>query len=140
MTNRIYIIGAGTIGCALAVFLQQQHREVILVKASKQTPPHKATIEVVLKDGRIIPESIDITALDNIDNPDGVIVITVKSFANETIAGKLKTKAGNLPIVILQNGLGVEEAFIKQGYADLYRCVLLPPASSIRRAASSLSR
>src|ERR1700744_2942003 len=98
MTNRIYIIGAGTIGSALAVFLRQQQREVTLVKASKQILPHKETIEVVLKDGGIISEAIDTIALDNMAELDGLIVITVKSFANETIAGKLKAKAGTSPI------------------------------------------
>lgn len=124
MENRVYIIGAGTIGCALAVFLRQQGREVLLVRASQQVSPHDEVMEVVLREGGNIRETVGVMALDNVGRFDGLIIITVKAFANPAIAAKLATKAGSSPIVILQNGLGVEDAFIAQGFSDLYRCVL----------------
>lgn len=123
MTN-IYIIGAGTIGSALAVFLQHQGKNAILVRASKPAPNPTTNIQVLLKDGRIIAGSIPTISLADAKKLDGLIIITVKSFANEDIAKELKPGTGSSPIVILQNGLGVEDPFINQGFEDIYRCVL----------------
>lgn len=117
-----YIIGAGAIGSALAAFLQHEGRNVILIRASKQAPSPATTVEVMLNDGSTLTESVTTHSLNDIDRPDGLIVITIKSFANEDVAKKLKNH--HAPIVILQNGLGVEDPFIKQGFTNLYRCVL----------------
>ena len=48
----------------------------------------------------------------------------------------LKTKAGKSPIVLLQNGLGVEQSFIDNGFPEIYRCVLF--ATSQTTSSSTL--
>lgn len=54
---------------------------------------------------------------------NGIIVLTNKSFGNQNLAAALKGKTGQSPIVILQNGLGVEDVFANNGF-PVYRCVL----------------
>jgi 2-dehydropantoate 2-reductase len=40
------------------------------------------------------------------------------------LAEVLKNKTGDSPLVLLQNGLGVEQVFIENGFREIYRCVL----------------
>jgi len=145
--GNIYIIGAGAIGRALAVMLQGHrsgqdqgdrdnqgqgdHREITLVRASEKVPAHTENIRVRLSDGTTMEGEIAVTSIDAIPVFEGTIIITTKSYANEQIAGRLAGKTGGSPIVILQNGLGVEDAFLRAvispslaTFKDIYRCVL----------------
>ncbi len=129
--DKIYIVGAGAIGRALAVILQADRREVTLVRASEKVPAHTERIRVRLSDGTTMGEEIAVTSIDATPVFEGTIVIATKSYANEQIAGLLAGKTGESPIVILQNGLGVEEAFLQAvtfpsqaAFKDIYRCVL----------------
>jgi len=52
---------------------------------------------------------------------DGVVVITSKSYANRAIASELLNKRCAGPIVITQNGLGVEDPFLRENqFAQVY--------------------
>jgi 2-dehydropantoate 2-reductase len=51
-------------------------------------------------------------------------VIASKSYANQAIALELKAKAATGPVVIMQNGVGVEQAFLDAQFSPIYRCVL----------------
>ncbi|MES3016596.1 MAG: 2-dehydropantoate 2-reductase [Bacteroidota bacterium] len=121
----IYIIGAGSIGKVLAVFLANQGRNVILLRGSVDNIPDSfETIEVNLNNKAVITEVIHISTLSNITRLDGIIVLTNKSFGNADLAAGLIKKSGDSPVVILQNGLNIEQPFSNSGFRHIYRCVL----------------
>lgn len=121
----IYIIGTGAIGKALAVALRLQNRNVMLLRGSVQdAEPVTQRIQVAYKEEQLLEADIDIKALQSVAQLDGIVVLTNKSYGNQPLSETLKNKTGNSPVVLLQNGLGVERAFIERGYAQVYRCVL----------------
>lgn len=127
----IYIIGAGAIGRSLAVILQNQRKEVTLVKV-RPLPhkPHKEIISLTLPDASEMTADVTIAGIDDIDHYSGTILLTTKSYVNSAIAHSLKNKTGNSPLVILQNGLGVENVFLENNFPAVYRCVLFATAQN----------
>ncbi|NML20683.1 2-dehydropantoate 2-reductase [Pseudoflavitalea sp. G-6-1-2] len=121
----IYIIGTGAIGKTLAVALRLQNRNVMLLRGSvQQAEPVTQRIQVAYKEEQLLEADIDIKTLQSVDQLDGIVVLTNKSYGNQQLSETLKSKIGNSPVVLLQNGLGVERAFIERGYTQVYRCVL----------------
>ena len=55
---------------------------------------------------------------------DGIVAVTAKSYANRSIALALKDKVITGPLVLMQNGVGVEEPFLEAKLSEVYRCVL----------------
>jgi len=121
--SKIYIIGAGTIGRALAGVLQRNRRDVVLVRASEAVPRSLLRI-AVFYEGVPIEEEVAVCGLQDIVRFDGVVVVATKSYGNSGIAAALRGRTGDSPVVIMQNGLGVEEAFLREGIGNVYRCVL----------------
>ncbi|MUP39175.1 ketopantoate reductase family protein [Labilibaculum euxinus] len=120
--THIYIVGAGAIGKALAVFLKRENKQVSLVRGSADNiPPTEDTIRVIDTD-ESFQEKITTTTFSNLTSINGIVLITTKTFANEKIAKKLKEKDGDFSIVLLQNGLNIERAF--ENFDEVYRCVL----------------
>jgi 2-dehydropantoate 2-reductase len=120
--KKVYIVGAGAIGKALAVFLSTKGTSVVLVRASTDTTPYqKETITVATKDSSVMRE-IDVVTLNELSIIEGIVVIATKSFSNETVAAKLKQKLGQFSVVIMQNGLNVERPFLQ--LPGVFRCVL----------------
>lgn len=121
----IFIIGAGAIGKALAVFLQKAGKETVLLRGHiNDGPACNEKVEVQLKDGGTVQAEIQVSTLGNYPTLDGTIVLATKSFSNADMAEKLKGRTGNSPIIVLQNGLNVEAAFISNAFPEIYRCVL----------------
>ena len=119
----IYIIGAGAIGKVLAVCLNNHGREVVLLRGTVENgEKHRENIRVTLPSQIIIEAEVTIDVLGNYQSLQGLVVICTKSYGNAALAVALKDKIGNSPIVLLQNGLGVEQAFID--FSAVYRCVL----------------
>jgi 2-dehydropantoate 2-reductase len=52
------------------------------------------------------------------------LVITTKSYTNQALALALKERNATGPLVIMQNGVGVERPFLDAGFTAVYRCVL----------------
>ncbi|HPH45532.1 MAG TPA: 2-dehydropantoate 2-reductase [Chryseolinea sp.] len=128
----IYIIGAGAIGKVLAVFLSKNGKKVILVRGSVMNEPSiKSTIHVELANHSIESAEIEQVTLDALDELNGIVILTNKSFGNPDLALKLKEKAYGSPIVFLQNGLGVEQSFIEEGFKEIYRCVLFATSQTV---------
>jgi 2-dehydropantoate 2-reductase len=127
----IYIIGAGAIGKALAVFLKNQGKDVVLVRATSDDPSHEENLTVTLNDNRSVQGFVTDIGLPGLEKLDGIVVLTNKSFANEVIADRIMNKVGNSPIVIMQNGLNVEEPFIVHGFATIFRSVLFSTSQTI---------
>lgn len=126
MNNQtIYIIGTGAIGKALAVFLKLANKNVILLRGSVDNQsPSIEKFQVELSDKTIQEASIEVSTLSHFPKLEGIIVLTNKSFGNENLSQALKGKTGKSPLVVLQNGLGVEQSFIDNGFPEIYRCVL----------------
>lgn len=124
-TGKIFIIGAGAIGKALAVFLQSAGRKVVLLRGSvNNNNCYTEEISVEMPDGIIHTAKVMIATLDYFSQLEGIIVLASKSFGNERLARLLKDKINESPIVLLQNGLGVERPFIENNFTRIYRCVL----------------
>ena len=123
--NNIYIIGSGAIGKVLAVSLQLDNKNVTLIRGSVDdgsTAVEK--IQISLDDQTELEAMIEVSTLSNFSELDGIVVLTNKSYGNENLAKALKGKTNNSPVVILQNGLGVEQVFMDNNFPEIYRCVL----------------
>jgi 2-dehydropantoate 2-reductase len=121
----IYIVGAGAIGKVLAVCLKLENKDVVVLRGSVDNKSNYVEkIRVELADKTNLEAEVEISTLSNFSELNGVVVLTNKSFGNEQLAKALKGKSGNSPIVILQNGLGVEQSFIDNEFPEIYRCVL----------------
>lgn len=130
--NRIYIIGLGAIGKALAVFLKLAKRDVTVIRGSVNDGTRKTErICVEMADGTVHQSDIDIATLDTFSSIQGIIILANKSFGNEQLAISLRSKTGSSPIVLLQNGLGIEQPFINLQYPEIYRCVLFVTSQTV---------
>jgi 2-dehydropantoate 2-reductase len=119
----VYIIGAGAIGKVLAVCLSNDGKKVVLLRGSVDNgETHRETIQVTLLSQEIIEAEVTIDTLGNYRSLEGLVVLCNKSYGNAALADALRKKIGHSPIVLLQNGLGVEQAFLD--FPAVYRCVL----------------
>ncbi len=127
----IYIVGAGAIGKVLAVFLKLQQKNVVLIRGSVDHQISKIQpIQVETPQGSF-NASIEVTSLSNIAELHGIVVLANKSFGNKELARTLKSKLNGSPIVVMQNGLNIEDCFIDAGFNEIYRCVLFATSQPI---------
>jgi 2-dehydropantoate 2-reductase len=121
----IYVLGAGAIGLPLAAYLAAAGRTVVAVRTSRKDMT-KDTVTVTLRNGADrLTTPVETVSLDRLARLDGTIVIATKSYANKALAFELKDKAATGPLVIMQNGVGVERPFLDAHFSPIYRCVLL---------------
>lgn len=121
----IYIIGAGAVGKALAVALSLNNRKVVLLRGSiDNQPTYSEKVQVVMNNNTALEAAIEVGTLSNYPALTGVIVLANKSYGNAQLAQTLAGKIRHAPLVILQNGLGVEQVFIDHHFPEVYRCVL----------------
>lgn len=122
----IYVVGAGGIGMPLAALLANNGAAVTTVRTSTES------LELQLTDVVIDPlveeprhARVRTLSLSKISGSDGgIIAVTAKATANRYIAPELFRRIGDLPVVIMQNGIGVETPFIEAGFTNVYRCVI----------------
>jgi len=120
----IYILGSGAVGFPLAAYLTNAGRNVVAVRTSRNDVP-KSTINVTVQDEtNRITAPIETISLSNLTNLDGILVIATKSYTNQAIAHLLKERKATGPLIILQNGVGVERPFLDAGFGTVCRCVL----------------
>jgi len=128
----IYIIGRGAIGKALAVFLKLNNQEVILLRGSVDDgTSHVEELQVTLNNMVALKAHVEVSTLSATKELRGIVVITNKSFGNPALANVLKGKTGESPLVILQNGLGVEQPFLDKEFPSVYRCVLFVTSQNL---------
>ncbi|GAB3524290.1 ketopantoate reductase family protein [Emticicia fontis] len=121
----IYIVGAGAIGKALAIALSNTNHNVTLLRATvAEAKAYNTDLRLILSTSSELPATVKISSINQYEKLDGLIVLTNKSYGNQQICELLKDKTGNSPIIILQNGLGVEDIFIENQFPQIYRCVL----------------
>jgi 2-dehydropantoate 2-reductase len=117
--GKIFIIGAGAIGKALAVALTRAGREVVVLRGSVDDQPRRTEqVHVELPDGSELAAGVAVDTLGNFATLDGLIVLANKSYGNAAIARALRGKANGSPLLLLQNGLGVEQPFLEQGFPN----------------------
>lgn len=126
----VYIIGAGAIGKVLAVCLSNYGREVVLLRGSVDNGEAcRENISVTLPSQIVMEAELTIDMLGNYRSLRGLVVICIKSYGNAALAGALRHKIDRSPIVLLQNGLGVEQAFMD--FPAVYRCVLFATSQPV---------
>ena len=122
--DTIYILGSGAIGFPWAAYLTKAGRSAVAVRTSRKDLP-KETVGVTVDNGSDrIEVAVPSIGLSNVPAFDGTIVVAAKSYANAAIATALREKAATGPVVIAQNGVGVEKPFLDAGFTSVYRCVL----------------
>lgn len=118
----IYILGSGAIGFPLAAYLAKVGRPVVAIRTSKPMP--KSTVSVLVDDGtERVSAEVETVSLSGLGGLEGTMVVTSKAYANPMIARELEDKGARGPVVVLQNGLGVEKPFLEAGFS-VFRCVL----------------
>ncbi|HZY81584.1 MAG TPA: ketopantoate reductase C-terminal domain-containing protein [Cyclobacteriaceae bacterium] len=128
----IYIIGRGAIGKALAVFLKLNKKDVVVLRGSVHNEPsHPEKFEVTLSNSDVLNAEVEVSSLRATKELRGIVVVTNKSFGNREVAEALRGKTGNSPLVILQNGLGVEQPFLDNDFPSVYRCVLFVTSQNL---------
>ena len=133
--KNIFIIGSGTIGKALAVFLKLAERNVVLIRGSVDDGTRAMErIRVELANGSTQEADVEIATLSAFGSLDGIIVLANKSYGNEQLSITLSDRTGHSPIVFLQNGLGIEQPFIDKGFPGIYRCVLFVTSQFVDKA------
>lgn len=131
-SSTIYIIGAGAIGKALAVFLLHAGKNAVLVRGSvNDGTSNIQDITIEIADGNLLTYSVQTVTLDCIDQFEGIVLLTNKAFGNAALAGQLFNKGTDYPLVLLQNGLGIETAFIEHGFKFVYRSVLFATCQEV---------
>lgn len=130
--DKIYIVGAGAIGKVLAVLLKAANKNVVILRGSiDDQSSYIEKIQVELHDKTTLEAEVEVSTLSNFTALHGIVVLTNKSYGNQHLSQVLSRKISNSPIVILQNGLGVEKAFIDHGFPEIYRCVLFATSQTI---------
>lgn len=124
LKKTIYVLGCGAVGFPLAAYLADAGRNVIAVRTHRKDVV-KGTVTVSVQNGaKHMRTSVETISLSKLTNIEGTMVITAKSYANKAIAQALKDKAATGPIVIMQNGVGVEKPFLNENFSPVYRCIL----------------
>ena len=120
----VYIIGSGSVGMALSACLVSEGRKAVAVRTQNSESPWQ-TIKVSLHHGADrMHVSVETVGLSKVTNLDGIVAITAKSYANKSISLGLRNKLIKGPLVVMQNGVGVERPFIEAQLGDVFRCVL----------------
>ncbi len=120
----IYILGAGAVGFPLAVHLARDGRRIVAVR-TRASDAAAGAVEVTVDDGqRQFGATIETVALAGLGAVEGLLVVTAKAHANEAIARALQEQGARGDVVVLQNGVGVEQPFLDAGFTRLYRSVL----------------
>ncbi|MBA2673862.1 2-dehydropantoate 2-reductase [Ramlibacter sp.] len=123
--ERIYILGGGAVGMSLAVFLSNQGRDVTVVRTSTgDVDPRQVEVTITTADGTTRTAPVEMVSLAKLRSLDGIVVVTAKSYANDAIAAALAGLNVSGPVVILQNGAGVEDAYLRLPAARIYRCCM----------------
>jgi 2-dehydropantoate 2-reductase len=123
-TRTIYILGSGAVGFPLAASLAAAGRRVVAVRTSRADVAYR-TVTVTLRNGpdrlETVVETVSLAGLRELDGP---IVVAAKAYANDAIARELAGRGAAGPIILLQNGIGVEQPYLDAGFPSIYRCVL----------------
>lgn len=119
----VYVIGCGAVGVPLMACLAAEGRPVLGVRASEENAPEETVTVPVTVDDQTRDVSFPTVGLARLGKIKGPVVIATKAHANEALAWRLAPLVAG-PVIILQNGLGVERPFVEAGFQEVYRAVL----------------
>ncbi len=120
----VYILGSGSVGAALSACLVSEGRRAVAVHTKNVDAPRTKVTVTLHYDTDRIEVPVETVGLSQLTRLDGIVAVTAKSYANSSIALALKNKEIKGPLVMMQNGVGVERPFLVTQLADVYRCVL----------------
>ena len=122
----IYVVGAGGIGMPLAALLTSSGAQAVAVRTSRDDidgATRRIAVDLAEGTSKLIDvRMVSLARLQKVDS--GVVAVATKATANRAIAPLIRERFGDLPVVVLQNGLGVEEPFLEAGFPRVLRCVL----------------
>lgn len=122
--SSIFVIGCGAVGIPLAASLARSRKDVVAVRTRDPGFPMQLLNYRVEVRGETSEIPIPTVGLDSLQGEESVIVISTKGHTNAMVADRLKDAGMRGPLVIMQNGMGVEKPFIDAGFKEVYRCVL----------------
>ncbi len=132
MKSTVYVIGSGAIGKALAVSLKLDNTPVTILRGTVDDGSSRVErIRILLENRDNLEAEIPVSTLSNFQQLDGLVVLANKSYGNVDLSRALKAKVKQAPVVILQNGLGVEQPFLENGFPEIYRCVLFVTSQTL---------
>ena len=120
----VYVIGCGAVGIPLAASLIRSGLPAIAVRTREENALEETVSISITMHGKTSNLPIRTTGISNLRDVDSPIVIATKAHANEAVARRLVDAGVRAPLVIMQNGLGVERPFLDAGFDEIYRCVL----------------
>lgn len=123
-SENIFVLGCGAIGLALSAFLAGEGRNVLAVRTSGARLATDRTTITVNGPESILKTSVSSAPLSSLPALEGMVVVTAKAHANCKIASALREKKFSGPIVLMQNGIGVETPFVELQFDRIFRCVL----------------
>ena len=136
-SETVYVIGTGAIGFPLAAHLAAMGRRVVAVRTRHADATPSSAQITVHRGAASFTAAVETAALASVRSLDGIIVVATKAYSNPMLARELAHKAATGPLVLLQNGLGVEAPFRDAQFSAIYRCVLY--VTSQAQAAQSFS-
>ncbi len=123
--GKIHILGLGAVGLPLAAFLVEAGRNAVAVRTRESAlSAERIHVTVHLDEGAVLKVPVETVPLSDLKTLDGIVVVAVKSYANQPFAAELRKKAFTGPLVVMQNGIGVETPFLEASSAPVHRCVL----------------
>lgn len=127
---RVYVVGCGAVGMALAACVVEAGRGAVAVRTINKEATGE-TIGVRLQNGADrLTVPVETIGLSQLSRLEGVVAVTAKSYANRAIAGELGNKVVRGPLVVMQNGVGVETPFLEAQLSEVHRCVLYMTSQS----------
>jgi 2-dehydropantoate 2-reductase len=124
MIDIIHILGGGAVGAPLAAFLVNAGRSVVLLRSDRNEKISGAKTFVIHVDSGTRNVEIEERFFGKCGALEGWLVIATKAHANVAIARELQRRSFRGPVILLQNGLGVERPFLEAGIQQLIRGVL----------------
>lgn len=124
LTETIYVLGCGAISFPLAAHLARAGRSVVAVRTSRNDAVRSTVTVTVHSGANRFSAPVETVSLSELTRLEGLLVVTAKSYANPAIAQALRDKGATGPVVLLQNGVGVEKPFLEARFFPVYRCVL----------------
>lgn len=129
----IHILGTGAVGFPLAAFLSAQGREVVAVRARERGEVPGESAVAVIGDGGRLSARVPTVGLDHLEEIHGILVVATKAHANASLAAALQGIPIHGPVVLLQNGLDVEEPFLHPHFGTVCRSILYVTSQTLGR-------
>lgn len=129
--GKVHVLGCGAIGLTLAAHLASEGRAVVAVRTGRDdVAPGVIEVTIHAPCG-MLKIAVETVSLSRLEKLEGITVVSAKSHANRAIAAALGAREASGPLVIMQNGIGVENAFAGLAFTPIYRCVLYTTAELI---------